>query len=105
MLLAAPLFVDGLGMGLVVGPLASTIMAGVQPRHIGAASGVLNAELQVGLAAGVALVGIVFYDNVAGSPADDAHRTAFVHVLPYLIGVAVLVALLARLLPRRKATH
>ncbi|NMO50675.1 MFS transporter [Actinoplanes sp. TBRC 11911] len=99
-LLDVPLFVDGLGMGLVVGPLASTIMAGVEPKHIGAASGVFNAGLQVATAAGVALGGIVFYSKVSGNPAGD--RNAFVDVLPYLIGVGVVAALLAQLLPQRR---
>lgn len=101
-LLALPLFVDGLGMGLILGPLANTVMAGVEPRHLGAASGVFNTGLQVGTASGVALVGIVFYANLTAHTVADAHRHAFVHVLPYLIGVAVLVAVLVQLLPGRK---
>jgi MFS family permease len=103
-LLALPLFVDGLGMGLILGPLANTVMAGVEPRHLGAASGVFNTGLQVGTAAGVALVGTVFYANLTAHTVAGAHRHAFVHVLPYLIGVAVLVAVLAQLLPSRKAS-
>jgi EmrB/QacA subfamily drug resistance transporter len=102
-LLAVPLVVDGLGMGLVLGPLANVVMAGVEPRHLGAASGVFNTGLQVGTAAGVALVGIIFYANLTADTVAGAHRHAFVHVLPYVIGVAALVLVLVQLLPGRKA--
>ena len=38
--LAVPLFLDGAGMGLVMGPLLTLVLAGVRPEHAGAASGV-----------------------------------------------------------------
>ncbi|NMO54090.1 MFS transporter [Actinoplanes sp. TBRC 11911] len=101
-LLCAPLFVNGLGTGLLVAPLVSTVMAGVDTRHIGSAAGVLNTGVQVGTAGGVALIGILFYRELHGDSANDAVRHAFVHVIPYLIGLAALVALLAQLLPGRE---
>jgi EmrB/QacA subfamily drug resistance transporter len=55
------LAVDGAGMGFVLAPMASLVMAGVEPRHLGSASGVFSTINQVGGALGVTLVGIVFY--------------------------------------------
>jgi hypothetical protein len=51
---------------------------------------------------GVAIIGIVFY-NAAGSGSGGA---AIVHAfevsIPYLVGLAVAVAALVQLLPRRR---
>jgi len=90
----------GLGIGLVLVPLASTVLAGVDPRHAGAAAGVLSTAQQVGGAVGVALAGIVYF----GEP--SAVRAFVVSVL--LIGGFALLAcvLVAMLRPRsRAASH
>lgn len=55
------LFVQGGGLGVVVAPQVSSILAGLPPQHAGVASGVLSMVQQVGNALGVALVGIVYY--------------------------------------------
>lgn len=85
------LFVQGLGLGVVMAPLVSAILAGLPPQHAGVASGVLSMVQQVGNALGVALIGLVYYaQGFAGS-------------LLYLAACAAAVALLWRvfLLPRR----
>jgi EmrB/QacA subfamily drug resistance transporter len=86
----------GAGMGLTIAPLATTILSRIDPRHAGAASGVLSTVQQIGNALGVALIGVVFY---------DAHgfQGAFEHSLIYLMAVAVVVVALVQLLPRQRS--
>jgi EmrB/QacA subfamily drug resistance transporter len=94
--------VDGAGIGLVMAPLTATVLSGLTPEHAGSAAGVLSSVQQVGNALGVAIIGIVFY-NAAGSARGGA---AIVHAfdvsIPYLVGLALGVALLVQLLPRRR---
>ena len=54
-------FVSGLGLGTVIAPLLTLILAGVPPRDAGSASGVLTTFQQLGGAVGVAVVGVVFF--------------------------------------------
>jgi hypothetical protein len=63
---------------------------------------VLSSVHPVGNALGVAIIGIVFYGAAgsAGSGAGMVH--AFQACIPYLVGLAVGVAVLVQLLPRRR---
>ncbi|WP_197093889.1 MFS transporter [Nonomuraea sp. SBT364] len=88
------LAVDGFGMGLALAPIMGTVLAGVAPRHAGAAAGVLTTAQQVGAALGVGIVGIVFYGSLPGGVS-----LAFQHGLIYLIVVALAIAALVQLLP------
>ena len=63
--LIVPLFVVGVGMGLVFGSLFAAVLNGVDASHAGSASGVLNAVQQVGGAIGVALIGVVFFGQLS----------------------------------------
>jgi hypothetical protein len=49
----------------VLAPLTSVILAGIQSEDAGAASGVLATAQQVGAAAGIAIVGIIFFGHLA----------------------------------------
>ena len=51
----------GFGIGLVLVPLSSAVLAGVDTKHAGAAAGVLSTAQQVGGALGVAVIGTVFF--------------------------------------------
>jgi EmrB/QacA subfamily drug resistance transporter len=93
------LLLDGAGMGLVVAPLATTVLAQVPHARAGSASGVLATGVQVGVALGVALVGLIFYGALTG--AGYAH--AFGQSLLYPIGVGLVLALVVQFLPARKA--
>ncbi len=62
------LFLDGMGMGMVIAPLTHTALATVRPELVGAASGVVATVQQIGGALGIALIGIVFY----GAAGDGA---------------------------------
>jgi EmrB/QacA subfamily drug resistance transporter len=92
------LLVDGLGMGMVLAPLAVTVLARVSPQHAGPAAGVLSTVQQVGNALGVALLGIVFYGALGGGVPH-----AFRGCLIFLIAVELVLAGLVQLLPKDPA--
>jgi EmrB/QacA subfamily drug resistance transporter len=73
--LAGVLVVAGVGLGLFIPPVTSTVLAGIHSRAAGAASGVLATVQQVGGALGVALVGVVLY-GALGSFAPAAATVA-----------------------------
>ncbi len=62
--LAPATFAAGIGSGLVFAPMFDIILAGVNEREVGSASGVLNAFQQFGGAVGVAVLGTVFFELV-----------------------------------------
>jgi EmrB/QacA subfamily drug resistance transporter len=94
--LAGPLVVSGLGVGLAVAPLFSFIIAGVDDKEVGSASGVLNAVQQLASAIGIAVLGTIFF---AALPVpgfvDGMERVLWVQ-----IGVIAVAAAFAFLLPR-----
>jgi len=59
------LLLVGVGMGLVFGSMFAAVLNGVDTRHAGSASGVLNAVQQVGGAIGVALIGVIFFGQLS----------------------------------------
>jgi len=67
---ALPMLLIGLGQGLSIGPLTLAGMRGIEARDAGAASGVINAAQQLGLALGLALLVVVF---AAAAPPVAAH--------------------------------
>jgi MFS family permease len=88
LVLVPALLVDGIGMGLLTAPLVGTVLAGMEPAHAGAATGVLSTAQQVGNTLGVAAVGAVFYgagDYAAG------FREAVLAIIALALAVAVLV--------------
>ncbi|MCM2424424.1 MFS transporter [Streptomyces sp. RKAG337] len=101
--LAPGLFLDGLGMGMVIAPLTTTVLQGVTPQRVGSASGAVATVQQIGGALGVALIGIIFYDAV-GSGLPESFPHAFGLSLVFLMAVEVALAALVLLLPRKAAT-
>ncbi len=77
--LTGVLVVCGLGLGFFLPPLTNLILAGIQSRSAGAASGVLTTVQQVGGSLGVALVGVVFYGALSSS-APGAAATEIPHL-------------------------
>lgn len=63
--MVAPLVFSGFGFGLLVAPLIDAILTDVPVRDAGSASGLLNTMLQLGMAFGVALVGVIFFALLA----------------------------------------
>lgn len=58
--MAGPLLVNGLGMGLLFMPLTVIVLSGVEPRHTGSASGLLQTTQQIGGALGLAVIVTVY---------------------------------------------
>jgi MFS family permease len=75
--LAPLLLAGGLGMGLVMPILMDFVLAGVPSRDAGAASGVLNMVMQVGAAAGVAAIGVIFFGTIEAQIATESAAAAF----------------------------
>jgi EmrB/QacA subfamily drug resistance transporter len=92
------LVIEGAGMGMVIGPLAATVLARVSPQYVGGAAGVLATGLQVGNSLGVAIIGVIFYNAIDGTPASYAD--AFTSSLIYLGITGLTLTLLVQLLPR-----
>jgi EmrB/QacA subfamily drug resistance transporter len=102
LLLVPALAVDGLGMGLLTAPLVATVVGGMDPRHAGAASGVLSTAQQVGNTIGVAAIGAIFYGAIG--PSGD-FSGAFEIALVAVAAVCLAVAALVQLLPGRPAAE
>lgn len=95
--LAPGLFVCGFGMGLLITLFFDIVLAGVSLSMVGSASGVLNADQQLGGAAGVAVLGTVFFGLFDAGDALGAISA----VLWATAALVLLTAALAFLLPRR----
>jgi EmrB/QacA subfamily drug resistance transporter len=86
----------GLGIGLLIAPLFSIILAAVNDEEVGSASGVLNAIQQLGSAVGVAVLGTVFFSVLKHS----GFQVATERSLWAVAGIAVLVLVLTPVLPK-----
>ncbi|MDO8209458.1 DHA2 family efflux MFS transporter permease subunit [Conexibacter sp. CPCC 206217] len=95
--LAVPQLVAGVGIGLVVAPLFSLVLAAVADDEVGSASGVLNALQQLGSAVGIALLGTLFFTTLDSQGFVDALE----HVLIAELAVIAAAAVLALLLPQQ----
>jgi EmrB/QacA subfamily drug resistance transporter len=73
-----PLLLAGVGLGTGFSSLFQLVLRNVPPRDAGAGSGALQAFQQVGGALGVALVGQIFFSQLAGNFATgDSPQAAF----------------------------
>ncbi|MFF5235224.1 MFS transporter [Dactylosporangium sp. NPDC000521] len=92
-----PTMLFGAGVGLSFMPLNMTILAGVDPKDAGAASGLLQAMQQVGASLGLAILVTAFNAVFNGNNADHASFTAGVsralEVSAVFSGLALLIAL------------
>jgi hypothetical protein len=95
--LAPGLAVCGIGMGLLITQFFDIVLAGVSLPMVGSASGVLNANQQLGSAAGVAVLGTSYFALFDAGHTVDAIRT----VLWATIALMLVSGLLAVALPRR----
>lgn len=93
--LAPGLAVAGFGMAMVAGTLVTIVLAKVPPRHSGPASSLVNTTIQVGVAAGVALVGTVYFGQLDGgrSPVRSAEVGLWLVVGLYVLSAAAAFAL------------
>lgn len=84
---ALPLLVAGLGGGLVISPNLTLTLSQVPVERAGSAGGVLQTGQRIGSAAGIAVTGTVFYNQLASSHGNYA--SAFRHGV---ISIAAFVA-------------
>ena len=83
------MIVAGVGFGIVMPAVIKTVIGGIDPRHVGLASGIMISTFQIGAALGVAIIGGVFYTAI-GSRAD-AHTYADAFALALGCNVMLLV--------------
>ena len=95
--LTVPVILFGAGLGVGSSSLLLVTIAGVDVAESGAASGVLNTVTQLGLAAGPATVGTVFFSRLAAD-GDFVGATLTSLVVGLVLFAAALLACL--LLPR-----
>jgi len=95
------LAVSGFGIGLLISPLFSFALGEVGHDEVGSASGVLNANQQLGSTVGVAVLGTIFFTLL--TPAGGFTH-AMRAVLLVVAGLVVVVFALGFLLPRRLRT-
>jgi EmrB/QacA subfamily drug resistance transporter len=94
--LAGPMVLCGLGMGAMISPLFNFVLAGIGDRDVGSGSGVLNAIQQLGGAAGIAVLGTVFFAQVRVGQLTRGFEQAAMIELALLVACAGLVFLLPR---------
>ena len=99
------LVIAGLGMGLIVAPLFDIIIAAVQDRELGSASGVLNAVQQLAGAVGVAVLGTIFFDAVGPGHFHRAlERTIWVDLAVTAAAIALMPLMPLRARPESEAS-
>jgi EmrB/QacA subfamily drug resistance transporter len=89
--LLAPMVIGGIGMGMVFVPLFDIVMAGVRPREMGSASGILQTINALGVSLGVAGIGAIFFALTSGhhSYAHAAQWTALATIGLLAVAFAV----------------
>ncbi|MFF1796934.1 MFS transporter [Kitasatospora sp. NPDC058263] len=95
------LLVTGFGLGLIMAPFFDIALAGVEDAETGSASGVLNAQQQLGGSIGVALLGTAFF----GWAGPEGFRHAAGWTFGLSAGLLALAFLVAFLLPRHARPH
>ncbi|MFD5916543.1 MFS transporter [Kitasatospora sp. NPDC058201] len=91
------LALTGFGLGLIMAPFFDIALAGVEEAETGSASGVLNAQQQLGGSVGVALLGTAFF----GWAGTDGFQHAAGRTYGLAAALLALAFLVAFLLPRR----
>ncbi|MCZ4521309.1 MFS transporter [Rhodococcus ruber] len=95
-----PLVLVGAGLGAVIAPLQSTIVAGVRPDAIGSASGIMPTVQQVGSAVGTAVTGAVYFALLPVQAVARDHLVAQQRVLFGLAATMAVATAVAMALPR-----
>ena len=100
-LLAPPLLMMGLGMGLIGGPLPPCTLSEVDVGYAGSASGLLKATQQLGAAVGAAAIGTLFFAIQPEADMGGERAVWAFSVAAGVIGLALLaVGLVAFSIPR-----
>ena len=88
--IALPLLIAGLGGGLVISPNLTLTLSRVPVARAGSAGGLLQTGQRIGSAAGIAITGSIFYDQLASSHGDFA--SAFQHGIAAIAAFAAFAA-------------
>jgi len=95
----APLFLAGLGNGFFIAPNIGFIVATVEPREAGSASGVVSAVQRIGSAVGIAIIGSVLFGTlVINGHSRDAVATGFTNSATKAMLVSAALSAVALLL-------
>ncbi|MFJ4920613.1 MFS transporter [Streptomyces sp. NPDC088725] len=101
--LIVPLLVAGFGMGMVMAPLSSMILAPVDATHAAAAAGVLTTAQEVGVTIGTAVIGGIYFQTAGDHLRSTTITDAFSLCLTVLAAIQIVVAALVQFMPREKA--
>jgi EmrB/QacA subfamily drug resistance transporter len=93
--LLAPLLIAGIGSGLFIAPNADFIVATVERRDAGAASGVIGTMQRIGSAIGIAVIGTVLFGTLHVVPGPDAIAVAFGHSASLAMAVSAVLSVVA----------
>jgi EmrB/QacA subfamily drug resistance transporter len=98
-----PLLLAGIGSGLVISPNVTLTVSEVPVARAGTAGGVLQTGQRIGTAAGIALIGSVFFGQLAASHGDFAGATSLaLRVTVALVAVALAAAMVDVVMSRRR---
>jgi EmrB/QacA subfamily drug resistance transporter len=101
---AVPMIIGGIGSGVTVSPNTTLTLTLVPVKRAGAAGGVLQTGQRVGSAAGIAVVGAVYFAHLAnGGPAVEALQLGLLTSVGFIL-VALCLAV-ADLRERSHAPH
>ncbi len=93
--LAGPLLVAGVGSGIVISPNVTLTLADIPVARAGTAGGLLQTGQRIGTAAGIALIGAVFFASKgADGPGGPSGATSSLRVAAVLVFVALVASLL-----------
>ena len=100
------LFVYGLGEGFVLPTLVNTVLRGIQSAEVGSIAGVFTTMQQISGAIGVALIGIIFFGQLATQATAESARLqsytqAFAASIWYTIALLPMTCVLTIWLPRQ----
>ncbi len=98
-----PLFLSGLGAGVVISVIFQSVLANVPAQDSGSGSGGLQAFQQMGAAIGIAIVGQIFFSTLLadGFPTPDAFKDAAAAAIVYDICIFSLVIIASFFMPTR----
>ena len=94
------LAVAGMGLSLLIIPLVNVVLAAVPRQVAGGAGGIFSTAQQLGGALGVAVVGTAYFSELE----RHAFTTALERSAPLFIGLFLVAAALALVLPRTAVT-
>ena len=93
--LAGPLLVAGVGSGIVISPNVTLTLEDIPVARAGTAGGLLQTGQRIGTAAGIALIGAVFFaSNGADGPGGASGATLSLRVAAVLVTVALVASVL-----------